>query len=72
MAGKPVDHYDRHLDFVNGDIRIFYMEDLDILISERLHSDQRDVLRKVWIYTENLTIFINYLNIFKICVNFYF
>jgi hypothetical protein len=47
MAGKPVDHYERHLDFTNGEIRIFYIEDLDILLSERLHADQRDALRKI-------------------------
>lgn len=46
MANKPLSEYDKPVDF-KKDVKIFYIEELDILISERLHPEQREVGRKV-------------------------
>ena len=58
MANKNLSEYDIEVDFANN-FRLFYLEDLEILISEQLHPEQRDAVRKVKKYFEqkyNLTV----------------
>ena len=46
MTNKPLSEYDKSVDF-KKEVKVFYIEELDILISERLHPEQREVGRKV-------------------------
>uniref|UniRef100_A0A1I8B8B3 Amidase domain-containing protein n=1 Tax=Meloidogyne hapla TaxID=6305 RepID=A0A1I8B8B3_MELHA len=43
MANKSLDYYEKELDL--SKLRLFYLEDLDVLISEVLHDEQRNVVR---------------------------
>jgi len=45
LANKPLNHYSKELDI--SKLRLFYLEDLDVLISEGLHDEQRNVIRLV-------------------------
>ncbi|KAL7070209.1 hypothetical protein ACQ4LE_010194 [Meloidogyne hapla] len=45
MANKSLDYYEKELDL--SKLRLFYLEDLDVLISEVLHDEQRNVVRLV-------------------------
>ena len=47
MAGKPLDYYNKTIDFTNGNFKLYYIEDHEILITEPLHDEQRDVVRMV-------------------------
>jgi len=46
MANQPVDYYYKEVDF-SKDLKLYYLEDLEILICEKLHDEQRDQVRKV-------------------------
>uniref|UniRef100_A0A914KZY3 Amidase domain-containing protein n=1 Tax=Meloidogyne incognita TaxID=6306 RepID=A0A914KZY3_MELIC len=45
MANKPLNYYSKELDL--SKLKLFYLEDLDVLISEGLHDEQRNVIRLV-------------------------
>jgi len=45
LANKPLNYYSKELDI--SKLRLFYLEDLDVLISEGLHDEQRNVIRLV-------------------------
>jgi fatty acid amide hydrolase 2 len=46
QAGQPVNYYKRNVNYTNG-FKLYYLEDIDILICEKLHDEQRDQVRKV-------------------------
>ena len=58
MAGKSSSAYDKPVNFAKN-FRLFYLEELDMLLSESLDPELRDSVRKVWIlfWTLNLRCF---------------
>jgi hypothetical protein len=46
LANQSIDVYDKKVDFVKN-FQIYYLEELEILVSESLHPEQRESVRKV-------------------------
>lgn len=53
MANKAPNDYDIHVDFAN-DFCLFYLDGLDIMLSESVHEEQRNAVRKVKNYFEQV------------------
>ena len=49
MAGKNQSEFKRSVDFANPNkFKLYYLEDIEIILGESLHQEQRDSIRKVW------------------------
>ena len=51
LANQPVDYFYKEVDF-SKDVKLYYLEDVEILISEKLHDPQRKQVRKVTILSQ--------------------